>query len=273
MHNVVRQVIFAVLLLGAAARAEARPVHFLGAHPIPGRHHGYCYIEAPHFHDYAPDHPALYQEVDGAYVFTGDPTPFGYDGERYRYQGHHPVVVDGVVEPVYCVIDGPHVHEYAPPPGPEFQVQSGVAVYVAPIPQAYVQPRRVRVVNAEYRPLLVAAGPSVVVSGPSVEVSAPSVEVSAPSVAVSAPGIVIGAPPPIVVAPPAVMVEPPHPVFVAPRPVVVGAPGPVFVSGPRYEREHGGWERREQGDWDDDRGRGHFEHEHHDNGKHRGWYK
>jgi hypothetical protein len=287
MHKILKLSVM-LLILAAAVRAEARPVRFLGPHPIAARHgRGYCYIEAPHFHDYAPDHQALYQQVDGSFVFTGDPTPFGYDGERYRYQGHHPVVVDGAVEPVYCVIDGPHVHEYAPPPGPEFVVQNGVAVYTPPIPPVYVTPHRVRVVNAEYRPLLMASGPSVVASGPGIVVGAPSVEVSAPSVQVSAPGIVVGAPPPVIVAPPSVVVEPPHPVFVAPRPVVVGAPGvvvgapgvvvgapgvvvgapgPVYVGGPRYEHE-GHWGRH--GD-DDDQGGGHW---HHDNGKHKGWYK
>jgi hypothetical protein len=270
MSKIVKLGVMLLLLVVAAVRAEARPVRFLGPHPVAAKHgHGYCYIEAPHFHDYAPDHQSLYQQVDGSYVFTGDPTPFGYDGERYRYQGHHPVVVDGQVEPVYCVIDGPHVHEYAPPPGPEFAVQSGVAVYTAPIPQAYVAPHRVRVVNAEYRPLLAVSGPSV--------------EVSAPGIVVGAPSVVVEPPHPVVFAPPAVVVEPPHPVFIAPRPpsvvvggpsvvvgapgVVVGAPAPVYVGGPRYEREH--WEHHGGGD-DDDQGRGHW---HHDNGRHNGWRK
>jgi hypothetical protein len=261
-----------LLLLASATQAQARPVRFLGPHPIAGKHgHGYCYIEAPHLHDYPPDHQALYQQVDGAYVFTGDPTPFGYDGDRHRFQGHHPVVVDGVVEPVYCVIDGPHVHEYAPPPGPDFVEQNGVAVYVAPIPPVYVAPHRVRVVNAEYRPLLVASQPGV-----SVEINAPGIVVGAPPpVVVAPPTVVIEPPHPVVFAPPAVVVEPPHPVFVAPRPVVVGAPGAVYVGGPRYEHEHEGWGHRDdegdQGWGHHDEGRGHWEH--HDNGRHNGWHK
>jgi hypothetical protein len=253
MRTLTRLGIMLVLLV--AARAEARPVRFLGPHPIAARHgHGYCYIEAPHIHDYAPDHAALYQQVGGAYVFTGDPTPFGYDGERHPWQGHHPIVVEGATEPVYCVIDGPHFHAYAAPEAPEFAVQNGVSVYVAPIPPVYVPQHRVRVVNAEYRPLLMASRPGV------------TVEVNAPGFVVGGPEVVVEPPHPVVFAPPAVVVEPPHPVFVGPRPVVVGAPGPVFVGGPRYEHGHEGWEHREH----EHEGRGW---EHHDNGRHNGWHK
>src|SRR5262250_3182361 len=119
MHN--RTIAFAVVAVAAlAARAEAKhDVRFLGPHPIPARQGGgYCYIEAPHLHVYGPDRPNLYQQVDDEYVFTGDPTPFGYDGERHPFYGHHPVVVDGSGEPVYCLIDGPHFHAYAAPSAP-----------------------------------------------------------------------------------------------------------------------------------------------------------
>ena len=66
-------------------------------------------------HVYAPDRPNLYQQVGDEYVFAGDPTPFGYEGERHPFYGHHPVIVDGSAEPVYCLIDGPHFHSYAAP--------------------------------------------------------------------------------------------------------------------------------------------------------------
>ena len=127
--------ILAVLAVLAAltSRAEARHIRFLGAHPIPARYGGgYCYIEAPHMHIYGPDRPALYQEVGDDYVFTGDPTPFGYEGERHPFYGHHPVMVDGSPEPVYCVIDGPHYHPFAPPDTPDFKVKGDVAFYIGP---------------------------------------------------------------------------------------------------------------------------------------------
>lgn len=292
-----RSILLALALVAAfAARAEARHVRFLGPHPIAAKYGGgYCYIEAPHMHVYGPDRPNLYQQVGDDYVFTGDPTPFGYEGERHPFYGHHPVVVDGSPDPVYCLIDGPHFHAYAAPSTPDYRVKDGVAFYVAPIPAAYVKPARVRVVNAEYRPYVsfrprveVAPPPEwhgeVYVAGPSVDVRAPGVEVHAPgvfvpppphvSVEVSAPGVIVAPPAPhvvvggpgVVVAGPApgVFVGPPHGHVVvgAPGAVVVGAPGPVVVGGPRGHWEHheghgGGW--------------GHVEH--HDNGRHNGWHK
>jgi hypothetical protein len=291
MH--IRTLVLSLLVLASlAARAEAKQVRFLGPHPIAARFGGgYCYIEAPHMHVYAPDRPGLYQQVGDEYVFTGDPTPFGYEGERHPYYGHHPVIVEGAPEPVYCLIDGPHFHPWPVPETPDYRIKNGVAFYMAPIPQVYIRPHRVKLVNAEYRPYVafrptveVAPPPEwqgeVWVAGPSVEVHAPGVFVAPPphvSVEVSAPGIVVGAPPPVVFAPPAphvVVAAPPPVVFAPPAPrVIVGAPAPVFVGGVRVEHE-GHWEHREhegrweQGDQDEDRGRWH-----HDNGKHKGWYK
>jgi hypothetical protein len=272
-----------VLML--ARPAEARHVRFAGPHPIAARFGGgFCYIETPHIHIYAPDHAALFQQVGDEYVFTGDPTPFGYQGEKHPFYGHHPVVtVEG--EPVYCFIDGPHFHAYAPPEGDEYKIKNGVAFYVGPFSPVYVKmrPHRVRVVNAEYRPYVsfrptveVVPPPEwhgdVYVAGPSVEVSAPNVVVAAPrpafvvepphphvSVEVSAPGVFVAAPAPhVYVAPPA-----PHVYIAPPAPrVYVAPPAPVFVSpGVRVRHER---------DEDEDEHRGH---EHHDNGRHRGWYK
>ena len=247
--------LFALIAVAAvASRAEARHVRFLGPHPIAAKFGGgYCYIEAPHMHVYGPDRPNLYQQVGDEYVFAGDPTPFGYEGERHPFYGHHPVIVDGSPEPVYCLIDGPHFHAYAAPSTPDYRVKDGVAFYVSPIPQVYVKPARVRVVNAEYRPYVsfrptveVAPPPEwhgeVWVGAPGVEVHAPGVVVGGPSVEVRAPGVFVPPPPHVVVGGPRVVVG-------APPPVVVGAPGVVVE-----ERRGGHWE-------------------HHDNGRHEGWYK
>jgi len=281
-----------VLVALLAGRAEAKHVRYAGPHPIAARHGGgYCYIEAPHMHVYGPDHPALYQQVGDQYVFIGDPTPFGYDGERHTFYGHHPVIVDDVEEPVYCVIDGPHFHAYAAPPGPDFKMKSDVAFYIgAPLP---VKPARVRVVNAEvrpfvsFRPVVTVEPPpefhaEIYVPGPpGIEVVAPappSVVVAPPhprvSVEVTAPGVYVAPPAPpsvTVVAPP-----PPHVWVGAPPPahVYVGAPAPgVVVGGRPYRREHDDDDQGERRGWGREHEHDDGEHEHHDNGKHKGWYK
>jgi hypothetical protein len=291
---------FIVVMLVAAV-AHAAPHRFLGPHPIAAKHGGgFCYIETPHLHAYPPDHVALYQQVGDQYVFTGDPTPFGYDGERHTFYGHHPVAtVTGA--PVYCYLDGPHFHAYPPPDGDSFKIKDGVAFYVGPFAPEY-QPRHAKLVNAEYRPYVsmrpavtvtpppewhgdvVVAPPSVEVAAPSVEVAAPSVSVTAPSVEVAAPRVVVPAPPRVevsapgvIVAAPGVVVAPAPHVFVAPAPhvivgapgvvvgapgVVVGAPG-VVVGGGVVVEGHGRWKHHGEGggEW------------HHDHGKHKGWFK
>ncbi|MDB4969267.1 MAG: hypothetical protein JWN44_4956 [Myxococcales bacterium] len=261
---------FAVVAV-VSARAEAKHVRYLGPHPVAAKQGGgYCYIESPHLHIYGPDKPALYQQSGDEYIFTGDPTPFGYEGDKHPFYGHHPVVVVGAPEPVYCLLDGPHFHAYEAPEVPEYKVKDGVAFYVAPIPQVYIKPARVRVINAEYRPYVtfrptveVAPPPEwrgdVYVSGPSVEVRAPGVFIAPPQ-----PHVSVEVQGPMFVAPPS-----PRVVINAPAPhVVVGVPQPhLFVPGPpvvgvRVEHE-GRWEHGER--------EGHGEH--HDNGRHEGWGK
>jgi hypothetical protein len=246
-----------------AATAEARHVRFLGPHPIAAKNGGgYCYIEVPHMHMYPPDHAELYQQVGEDYVFTGDPSPFGYEGERFQFYGHHPVPG---APGVYCYLDGPHYHPYRVPEGPEYKMTNDVAFYVAPLPDAYarLRPQRERAVNEVYRPYgslrpqvqvtpppewhgtpYVAPGVEVAAPGVNVEVRGPDVGVPAPP---PAPGVYVEPPRPpgaVVVAPPqpgGVYVEPPHPggVYVEPmRPpgaVVVAPPHPggVIIEGPR----------------------------------------
>jgi hypothetical protein len=252
-----RPFILLLALLGFAATAEARHVRFLGPHPIAAKYGGgYCYLEVPHLHIYAPDHPALYQQVGDQYVFTGDPVPFGYDGDRFQYYGHHPVPgVDGV----YCYIDGPHFHPYRFPETPEYKVQDNVAFYVAPLPEPYLRmkPQRERFVNEEYRPYermrpqvvvqpppewhgtpYVAVGaptPSVEVRGPGAVVAPPGVEVRGPDMEMRGPAVV-AAPPGAYVAPPGVEVRGPGVEIRGPPPpaVVVAPPRPpgVYVAPP-----------------------------------------
>ena len=63
---------------------KVKSSRYMGAHPIATVVNGYCQIDVPHTHDYAPDKPNLYQRVGDDYVFAGDPVPFGYDGQKER---------------------------------------------------------------------------------------------------------------------------------------------------------------------------------------------
>lgn len=274
IHTLAAALTFVVAVV-MAAPAQARQIRFLGPHPIAARHGGgYCYIEGPHIHSYPPDRSALYQRVGDEYVFTGDPTPFGYDGPRHVFYGHHPIVT-ATGETVYCLLDGPHYHAFAAPTTPDYKMQGEVAFYIGPpLP---VRPREVRVVNAEYRPYVTFRpavtvqpppewhGEVMMVGAPGVVVGAPGVVVAPPPrvrVEVSAPGVVFAPPPPVVVAPPPVVVGPPGVVVGAPG-VVVGGPAPVYYG---HRRHHGDddWGHREHG---------HDGWGHHDNGKHKGWFK
>jgi hypothetical protein len=111
--------------------AAANPIRFLGSHPIPKQSGGgYCDVEVAHTHDYRPTPRFLFQEVDHQYVFTADPVPFGYDGQRYVYFFHHPISTDAGGAIVYCFLDGFHYHAFAPDSDPGFIVKDGVAFYV-----------------------------------------------------------------------------------------------------------------------------------------------
>lgn len=257
-----------VALLLSTGRAEAHPLKFLGPHPVAASlGGGYCYIEGPHFHAYAPDHAPLYARVDGSLVFTGDPTPFGYDGPHFTFYGHHPI--PGAPD-VYCYIDGPHLHPFEPPPEPSWKRQGDVTFYVGPFSPEYYKerPSRVRAYATIYAPY-VAERPVVTVSPPpewhgEVWVAPPAVP-PPPGVLVrgvpAPPSVRVGvAVPP----PPRITIDVPPPPSVelhvgAPPPprvdVRVGAPPPppgVVVVGGERERDEG-WE--------------------HDRGRHRGWEK
>jgi len=165
----------ATLALGAAP-AEARPdqVAYVGLHPVHAG--GFCYIEAPHVHVYAPTGKAkvMYRMHDDGYHFVGDPVAFKYDGPTYTYYGHHPVYVDAVIDSdmpgnhvEFCYLDGPHYHYYWPPPHAKFEVKGDVYWYVGSFPPAYKKhKRRYATINAVYKPI-VYARPVVTVEPPS----------------------------------------------------------------------------------------------------------
>ena len=252
MHKKLSFMLPAVLLVSSVVSAKAPPVappagpppgkgRFSGSHPLAARPNaGYCYIDVPHVHDYLPDRPTLYQQVGDSYVFTGDPTPFGYEGQKTVFYGHHPVPVSvepavaSTGAPTFCFMKGPHNHEYAPPEGPGFKVQNNVVFYVGPVPPAAaaVRPQAEQALEAEYRPY-VAQRPHVVVTPPPEWAGVVWVAPPAPAVVVAAPA------PPVVVAPaaPTVIVAPPTPA------VIIGAPPPViFMHGHGHGHGRGpGW--------------------------------
>lgn len=194
----------------AAGIAEAKQWRYAGMHPLTGHPKGgLCYLTAPHVHAVAPARvELLYREHQGAYVFIGDPTPFGYEGDRHAFYGHHPVVLDVVIgrpgpkgPEAYCYHDGPHYHAYAPPEDFDFDEEEEVAYFVGEYPQSYEveRPRRdkVEVVYARWnapRPVVVAPPPRGY-RGPIIEVN-----VVAPAIGIEVvpphPGvIVVGGPP------------------------------------------------------------------------------
>lgn len=143
----------AALAVGFVAHAAAAaPTRFVGPHPIVERAGGgYCQIEAPHLHSYAPDHSAFYYPTSLGLAFIGDPTPFGYDGERHTFYGHHPIALSAD-ETVFCFIEGPHSHAFAPTR--DYDVVDGIAFFVGPLPATYVDERakRWKRVNDEFLP-------------------------------------------------------------------------------------------------------------------------
>jgi hypothetical protein len=149
--------VFLVVLLGSFA-AEAAVVRYMSQHPIPRKMGGgFCYIDAPHVHDFGPSDPRMYRQVDGQYYFVGDPTPFDYDGPRHAFYGNHPVVEANVQfgRPEYCYLQGPHYHWYEPPAQASFEMRGGAYWYVGAYEPVYYDQRpRYVVVNDAYAPIV-----------------------------------------------------------------------------------------------------------------------
>src|SRR5215467_4278435 len=188
-------------LLALPAIAGLKQVRYVGIHPLPkSEGGGICYIEGPHIHVFDAD-KIQYRDHRGSNYFVGDPVAYGYDGERYAYKGHHPIHVAAVVgdddpDDVYCYINGPHYHYFAPPEGPEFRLEGGAYFYVGDPPRAYVEARPAMMrINTVYQPL-VYDRPVVTVDAPvgwigaRAEFVAP-VAVVAPAVVAPAAGVIV----------------------------------------------------------------------------------
>lgn len=226
-------------LLAVSAAAEPRQVRYVGIHPLPkSEGGGICYIEGPHVHMFEAD-KIQYRDHRGANYFVGDPVAYGYDGPRYAYKGNHPIHVAAVVgddDPadVYCYINGPHFHYFAPPEGPDFRLAGDAYFYVGDPPRAYVEARPAMMrINAVYQPL-VYTRPVITVDAPvgwigaRAEFVTPGVVVAAPAAAIVAPGISVEAHVPmpslhvdIGIGAPAVIVHDRPAVIVHDRPVII----------------------------------------------------
>jgi hypothetical protein len=225
-----------------AATAQAAVVRYMSQHPLPRKlGGGFCYIDAPHVHDFGPSDPRMYRQVDGEYYFVGDPTPFDYQGPRTAYYGPHPVVEANVQlgQPVYCYLQGPHYHSYEPPAQASFELRGGAYWFTGTYaPAFYDQRPRYVAVNEAYAPL--------VYERPVVDVTLAPPAFHGELVG-GGPGwrgrAVVGAP----VVSASVVVAPPPPVQIG---VGINLGGPVVVDS--YDQRSG----RGPGGWDHHHGHG-----------------
>jgi hypothetical protein len=229
-----------VTLLGsdATANGKAKQTRFVGVHPIVKAHGGgFCQIEAPHVHVWAPTDARLqYRDHDGDLYFVGDPVAYGYEGPRHSYVGHHPIHVDVVVgddhdDVEYCYLDGPHYHGFEPAPVvvADFKVQGDAYWYIGKPAPVYVEARPKMIeINALYTPI-VYARPVIAITTPPPGWIGISFGVTAPVVAVEArPAVVVERPRPRAAIAAGFSAE-----VVVPAPtlsVEVGLPG-VYVGG------------------------------------------
>jgi len=167
MRRIVVIAALCIVAVAPVADARGKQVAYVGGHPIPGG--GWCEIEGPHVHLYAPEHATeLYRVTGGRYYFVGDPVPFGYHGDKHAYAGRHPIAVGH--DEAWCYLDGPHYHVFAPPPHDKFVERGGVEWYVGERPRRYrIDEPRYVTINAIYKPL-VYARPVIVVAQPEVVV-------------------------------------------------------------------------------------------------------
>lgn len=176
-------------------------MRYHGAHPLSAKvEAGFCYIEVPHIHPTSvhKKHKSLYRDHGGHHSFVADPTPFGYDGPRHSYYGHHPVAVEVVLdeEPRYesgqqlefCYLNGPHYHLFEPQPGLSFSQTAGASWYIGEFPSAYVEGKASYVPANRVYATLEVERPEVVFDAPPVGYVGPVLEVH-----VDAPVVVVPA--------------------------------------------------------------------------------
>lgn len=95
----------------SASGEEELPAEHLyrGPHPVhPDFGAGFCDRQDVHGEPYAPFEPELFARVDGAWVFTGDPSDFGYEGQAHWYANPHPLPEEYGGD--WCHYPWPHRH-------------------------------------------------------------------------------------------------------------------------------------------------------------------
>jgi hypothetical protein len=186
---------------------------YRGHHPIPGAYGGgYCFMDWPHRHNYAPAAGLAFNFVGGYYVYGG---PF--DPWYWKWRPHYTSYYNDYYRRSY----------YG-------------GVYWRTRPAPIYRPHIVVGAPGYYRPGAVVVAPG----GGRVHVMAPR-PIGRPGVVVGAPrpgyapgprpGVVVGAPRPGYAPAPrpgGVVVGAPRPYAPAPRPVVVGAPRPGYAPAP-----------------------------------------
>src|SRR6185312_10248134 len=185
---------------------------YRGHHPIPVAYGGgYCFMDWPHRHNYAPAVGVAYNYVGGYYNYAG---PF--DAWYWKWRPHY-----------MSYYGGYYRHSY----------YGGAYWRTRPAP--IYRPRIVVGAPGVYRPGAVVVAPGgarvhVMAPRPGVVVGAPRPYVPGPRYAPGPrAGVVVGAPRPYAPAPHAgVVVGAPRPYAPAPGPRVVGAPHP-YAPGPR----------------------------------------
>jgi|SRR5581483_1301157 len=177
MRNPMTALMSVAVVVALASSAEARHVRFHGPHPIAVKHGGgYCYINAPHFHAWAPEHVQMYQQDADGFVFVGA-LPDEVVAESPRVVIEAPLPPNLTVEATAPDVEvrAPRVEIHAPPPpSVVFEAPPPPRVEVrVPVPPLPPPPPRVEI-RAPFPP----PPPHVVVRAP----APPSVTVSAPGV-------------------------------------------------------------------------------------------
>jgi hypothetical protein len=186
MRNPMMALMSAAVVVAMAGTAEARHVRFHGAHPIAAKHGGgYCYINAPHFHAWAPEHAQYYQQDGDGFVFVGQlPDEVVAESPRVVIEAPLPpaVTVEATAPDVEVRAQAPGVVFEAPPPprvvvhAPFPPAPPGVVIEAPPPPR--VEVRVPAPPSVEIRAPFPPPPPHVVVRAP----APPSVTVTAPGV-------------------------------------------------------------------------------------------
>jgi hypothetical protein len=110
---------------------QAGQYTYYGYHPVQDGHGTFCVSPGIHLHPFPPFDSYQFTWWNGAWVFVGDPSDFGYPGPAYPYWATHPLPWGG-----WCFFPGGHYHLFAGW-GPYFSVSGSFFVYIGGYPRWY----------------------------------------------------------------------------------------------------------------------------------------